>query len=96
MPSPGGKLTDYHWVIEGPDKKLDFGCGADATTMSHPFRKPGDYTVTLSVTDTLGVTATTKAAVKIAGAETVPKLKDPYVFDCEAAAGRSRMTGWAA
>lgn len=83
--SPGATFTDYHWVIEGPDKKIDFGCGPGATTMSHPFRKPGDYKVTLTVTDTLGAKATTTTALKIAGAETVPKLKDPYVFDCETA-----------
>jgi hypothetical protein len=83
VPSAGGQFTDYHWVIEGPDKKLDFGCGAGATTMSHPFRKPGDYEVTLTVTDTLGVTATTTTPLTVAAAQTVPKLKDPYVFDCE-------------
>ncbi len=86
LPSPGAKLTDYHWVITGPDRKLDFGCGADAATMSHVFRKAGDYVVSLTVSDTLGAKATTSTAIKVAGAETVPKLKDPFVFDCEAAA----------
>ncbi len=86
LPSPGAKLTGYHWQITGPDKRLDFGCGAEAATMSHVFRKAGDYVVSLTVSDTLGAKATTTTALKVTGAETVPKLKDPFVFDCEAAA----------
>ena len=50
--------------------------------MSHPFRKPGDYQVALTVTDTLGFKATTTTRVSVGVDELVPKLKDPFIFAC--------------
>ena len=50
--------------------------------MSHPFRKPGDYLLALTVTDTLDHKATTTAPVSVGTDEIVPKLKDPFIFAC--------------
>jgi hypothetical protein len=81
--SPGAQISDYHWVISGPDKPLDFDCGAGSTAMSHPFRQPGSYSLALTVTDSFGLQATTSSQLTVTAAESVPRLRDPYVFDCE-------------
>jgi len=55
-PDPGDSITKYDW---------DFGDGAKGTgaKVDHTYDKPGDYTVTLTVTDSFNMTG--KTTVKV-------------------------------
>jgi PKD repeat protein len=90
--SAGAQIADYHWVISGPDKTLGFDCGGGSTSMSHPFRKAGTYSLALTVTDTYGAQARSVAPLTVTGTEIVPKLLDPSVFDCETVGGQQPGT----
>lgn len=54
-----GNLASYHW---------NFGDGADSllSTTSHTFNAPGDYTISLSVTDNDGLTGNASTVVNVA------------------------------
>jgi hypothetical protein len=83
VPGTGAdKISNYHWAITGPDKPLNFDCSGGATAMAHPFRKPGDYQVALTVTDTLGQKATTVNTLGVGANAITPKLTDPSMFIC--------------
>ncbi len=55
---PDGSIVSYAW---------DFGDGANTTgeVVSHTYSRPGNYTVTLTVTDDDGLTATTSKTIRV-------------------------------
>lgn len=57
-PEPGGTISGYSW---------DFGDGSTATgsSLSHTYRRPGAYTVTLTVASSFGTTATATKQVTV-------------------------------
>ena len=57
-PNPGGTIAFYRW-------NFGDGAGAFGYRASHAFVKAGDYTVTLTATDTLGVETSVTRAVKV-------------------------------
>ena len=57
----GGTIADYSWDFGDGTASTDTGASAD----SHTYADPGHYTVTLTVTDDLGVTSTTARTVTI-------------------------------
>jgi PKD repeat protein len=60
-PNPGGAIASYSW---------NFGDGATATgaSVSHTYSEPRNYAVTLTVTDTAGLTNTYSRTVYLNGA----------------------------
>ncbi len=60
----GGPITDWAW---------DWGDGdtANGSTASHTYANPGDYIVTLTVTDTCGYTDTTTQTIPIPAPELI-------------------------
>ncbi len=59
---PGGTITDYSWNFGDGTPVDDAGGSADA---SHAFASPGVYTVALTTTDDLGVSATSTQQVTV-------------------------------
>ncbi|MCP4544579.1 MAG: DUF11 domain-containing protein [Chloroflexi bacterium] len=69
----GGPITDWDW---------DLGDGniANGSTISHAYFDPGNYTVTLTVTDTCGYTDTTTKTLSVyAPVITVVKSAEPPI-----------------
>ncbi len=66
---PDGAITDYRW---------DFGDGTTATGVkpaTHAYSRPGNYLVTLTVTDTGNATASRSSTIAaVAPSPTVPKV----------------------
>lgn len=63
---PGGNIISYVW---------NFGDGTangSGVTSNHTFSTPGTYPVTLTVTDNLGLTASTTVSVSVVSANTAP------------------------
>ncbi|MDH3715484.1 MAG: PKD domain-containing protein, partial [Gammaproteobacteria bacterium] len=84
-------ITIYEWDFDASD-----GIGVDATGVdpSAIYTAPGSYTVTLTVTDEVGLTGTDTGIVTItAGALPVPVLTGPVILD-ETDASLSDWTGW--
>jgi PKD repeat protein len=81
---PDGQITAYHW---------DFGdgTGSSEATVSHPYRNPGTYKVTLSVTDDAGLSnSTTSSSIAavvnappkaVAGSDRSAAIGEPLAFD---------------
>ena len=66
-----GSISSYDW---------DFGDGTTATgqTTSHSYDSGGDYTVTLTVTDDAGATATSSQTVSVGSSGTTAPAIDSY------------------
>jgi PKD repeat protein len=66
-----GSISSYDW---------DFGDGTTATgqTTSHSYDSGGDYTVTLTVTDDAGATATSSQTVSVGNSGTTAPAIDSY------------------
>lgn len=58
---PDGSITVYAWEFGDGEK-------GDGVAVSHTYGEPGEYTVTLTVTDDKGATAERQATVKVADA----------------------------
>ncbi len=56
---PDGEITRYCW-------DLGDGASAQAKTVLHPFKEAGDYTISLTATDSRGASDTTSAALQVA------------------------------
>ncbi|MBV9802339.1 MAG: PKD domain-containing protein, partial [Solirubrobacterales bacterium] len=63
---PESTITDYSWNF-GDGSSTDAG---SSPTTSHAFNGPGTYTVTLTVTDQLGLTSTSTQQVSVAPVST--------------------------
>ena len=70
---PVGSITDYSWSF-GDGTFADAGTSAGAT---HTFNVPGTYTVTLTTTDDLDVTATLSQQITVATFTVSPQLPSP-------------------
>ncbi|HEX3908698.1 MAG TPA: PKD domain-containing protein [Mycobacteriales bacterium] len=87
---PDGSITDYAWTF-GDGSAEDH---SDASLFSHNYSKAGSYTVTLTVTDNDGATATKTIQVSAGQATPVPTFKGA-VTTCSsgtAACGKSTTT----
>ncbi len=64
---PDGVVTGYHW---------DFGDGTSGAgaTLTHRYASPGDYSVTLTVTDDAGATASVTRSVAVGAAASLPPV----------------------
>ena len=89
-PGLGSKIVDHHWTIAGPSTgagqfahKLDTHCGAETPAMSHAFKTPGTYKVTLTVRNAAGATSTSSRLLSVASSQALPGLTSQDVFDCE-------------
>ncbi|MDQ6778812.1 MAG: PKD domain-containing protein [Actinomycetota bacterium] len=95
-PNPGGSITGYSW---------NFGDGSPAgsgATPQHPYAAPGQYTVTLTVTDALGLTGTVSHQVTVVSAPTAAFTVTParggvplsVAFNGTGSSGPSPITGY--
>ncbi len=67
-PNSGGSITSYGW---------NFGDGSAAAagvSPKHTFKKPGTYTVTLTVTDGVGLSGSVSQTVRVARAATITNV----------------------
>ena len=62
--STGASITRYEWDLDG-DGQFDFDATAQGGYANYLYSKPGDYTITLRVTDTQGRFATDRIAVGV-------------------------------
>jgi uncharacterized delta-60 repeat protein len=84
----GGKIIDWHWILNGPGPAIDTDCGT-ASTFSTVLQPAATYQVNLTVTSSLGLKATN--IVYVTGSKLNSKLKDGFTpilvnqhpFSCE-------------
>ena len=62
--STSGRIVEYRWDLDG-NGLLDTDATAEQGYVSYTYTKPGDYTVTLQVTDEQGQTGTDTIAVQV-------------------------------
>jgi len=77
---PGGQITHYSWNFGDGTTAQDTGATA---TDTHTYATPGNYTITLTTTDELGVSNTVSEPVTVAGftaSSTVPAPGDDVTF----------------
>lgn len=84
----GGKIIDYHWLLDGPGPAIDTDCGT-ASTFSTVLQPLSTYQVSLTVTTNTGLKATNVAYVtgsKLTGKLSSNKLQvllKQAPFSCE-------------
>ena len=76
----GRAISKYAWDFNG-DGRIDANCDGEAPAVSHPFTKAGTYDVTLTVTDSTGLTASVKQPLAVARANVNRARRD--VYSCE-------------
>ena len=81
---PSLKVSKYQWDFTG-DGRFDATCGDEAPAVSRPFRRAGNYPVTLQVTDTAGQQSKVEQLVTVGTAEINRSAKK--VNTCEAPLG---------
>jgi uncharacterized delta-60 repeat protein len=80
----GGKIIDYHWILDGPGPAIDTDCGT-ASTFSTVLQPLTTYQVKLTVTSDAGQRATNVAYVTGSKLKSgfKPVLLNQHPFSCE-------------
>ena len=79
---PDGEIADFNWDFGDAEPAAALAVAsvaapvATGNTVSHVFQAPGDYTITLTVTDDKGATSSITAVAHVAA----PKIKGRSIF----------------